>query len=79
MNLYYHLIIQVLTGITYLAVFTAYCGYFYGLCTYLSALVDDFGRIASKIDNPISKDENGEFIAQNILNELIQLHNDILE
>lgn len=59
-------------------VFTAYSGYFIGFCTYLAALVDDFGRVASKIDNPESKQRDGESIAQNILNELIQLHDDIL-
>lgn len=65
----------------YLAIFSAYCSCYIGFCTYLSALIIDFKLITSKLDKEITEMDNGnttQLDTQQTINELIQLHVDIL-
>lgn len=77
------LVQQLLSTFSYMTIFSAYCTCFIGLCTYLSACVTDFKTIASRLDEELLKmnqinRKKFVFTTQRTINELIELHNDVL-
>lgn len=80
LEFFLQLIYQLLAAITYAAIYAGLCACFIGLFTYIEALIVDFGNVVSELDESVAKENvrNNDSNTQNILNELILLHINIL-
>lgn len=69
-------IVQTLAGATYMIIFIKIFSIFFGFCSYLNTLINDFNGISSRFDDGITK--NSKIKTLKVIIHHINFHSEIL-